>query len=171
MPATVARRILGALRSDEWLQSLYEDIWRSHFRDVPRVNDISIEFARHWKTRLGMIRMTEDECTSYIGINGLLRHPDAPEVIAVVTIAHELCHYTHGFGSPHPRRFTHPHAGNVVGIELEARGLSTELTIYEEWLSDCWHDFYDQHVSGLKGPRRAATPLVTLPAVAADARR
>ena len=55
-------------------------------------------------------------------------------------IAHELTHYAHGFGSHHPRRYRHPHRGNVVQRELNKRGLGAELRFYTEWTNEVWFD-------------------------------
>jgi len=65
--------------------------------------------------------MTVDNKISFIGINALLQHAQVPEYVLITTIAHELTHYAHGFGSPLPRCYEHPHANNVVERELERR--------------------------------------------------
>ena len=45
-----------------------------------------------------------------------------PEYIIDLTLAHEMIHYMHGFNSPLPKQFRHPHAGSVVDRELKKRG-------------------------------------------------
>ena len=124
------------------LYSYLETIWQRYFADVPRVNAVEIAWEQPWKTRLGLIRMTLDEATSFIGVNALLQHPYTPDYLLVTTIAHELAHYAHGFGSPLPRQFVHPHANNVVNRELERRGLGEYLHLSDEWIDAHWFDFY-----------------------------
>lgn len=121
-----------------------DEIWQAHFADVPRVNQVEIAYCQPWKRRLGLIRLSLDNTTSFIGINALLQLPDIPEYILITTIAHELAHYAHGFGSPLPRLYEHPHANNVVQRELEKRGLASTLHLCDEWIDKAWFSFYDQ---------------------------
>jgi hypothetical protein len=57
------------------------------------------------------------------GINALPQHWQVPEYVLITTIAHELTHYAHSFGSSLSRCYEHPHANNVVERELAQRGL------------------------------------------------
>ena len=86
--------------------------------------------------------MSLDCSHSFIGINSLLQHVEVPDVVLIVTIAHELVHYAHGFGSPLPQLYNHPHANNVVDIELERRGLGDALSECNSWIDEQWYDFY-----------------------------
>ncbi len=86
--------------------------------------------------------MSLDSAHSFIGINSLLQHKDIPDEVLITTIAHELVHYTHGFGSPLPRLYEHPHANRVVDIELEQRGLGNALLQSNKWIDAHWYDFY-----------------------------
>ncbi len=117
-------------------------IWQHYFSDVPYANDVRIAYSRPWKSRLGLIRMSLDCSHSFIGINSLLQHTEVPDVVLIVTIAHELVHYAHGFGSPLPQLYDHPHANNVVDIELERRGLGDALSECNSWIDEQWYDFY-----------------------------
>ncbi len=121
-----------------------ETIWRRYFSDVPCKNEVQIAYCSPWKTRLGMIRMTVDEALSFIGVNALLQHSTVPEYLLVATIAHELVHYAHGFGSPLPRLYTHPHANNVVNKELAKRGLEEYVQLSDEWIDNYWFAFYQK---------------------------
>ncbi len=121
-----------------------DDIWQTCFADVPRVNLVEIAYCQPWKRRLGLIRLSVDNTTSFIGVNALLQLPQIPEYILITTIAHELTHYAHGFGSPLPRLHEHPHANNVVKRELEQRGLGATLLLCNEWIDREWFAFYDQ---------------------------
>lgn len=121
-----------------------DEIWQAYFADVPRVNQVEIAYGHPWKRRLGLIRLSLDDTTSFIGINALLQLPQVPDYILATTIAHELAHYAHGFGSPLPRLHKHPHANNVVKSELENRGLGEMLECCDAWIDREWFPFYEQ---------------------------
>ncbi len=121
-----------------------ETIWQRYFSDVQCKNEVQIAYCSPWKTRLGMIRMTVDETLSFIGVNALLQHSTVPEYLLVTTIAHELVHYAHGFGSPLPRLYTHPHANNVVNRELAKRGLAEHIRLSDKWIDNYWFAFYQK---------------------------
>ncbi len=129
-------------RTDQWLTHELDRIWESFFQDVPRVNPVTVCFARQWKNRLGLITLCEDEGVTYIRLNGLLRLPAIPDFVNTATIAHELVHYAHGFGSPLPRKYDHPHQGGIVPRELVNRGLGFEHRIHVQWISDHWHKLW-----------------------------
>ncbi|GCE11097.1 hypothetical protein [Tengunoibacter tsumagoiensis] len=140
-------------------------IWQLYFSDVPRVNEVYIDYCYPWKSRLGLIRLSVDNSLTFIGINTLLQLPQVPDYVLTTTIAHELVHYTHGFGSPLPRRWKHPHANHVVDRELEHRSLGESLAWCNEWIDQCWYPFYDlQRASGwstinnLSGARAVSHP-------------
>lgn len=144
-----ARTMLSAhrLRDDRWLQDELEYLWATFFADTPRVNTVRIEFAGPWKIRLGVISLSRDSTTTFIGINSLLRYPEVPYYIASITVAHELVHYAHGFGSPLPRRYPYPHRGGIVERELRQRGLEAELLLYKEWIDEHWFPFYARKIA------------------------
>lgn len=118
-------------------------IWQQYFADVPQANAIEIAYCRPWKSRLGLIRMSLDGTRSFIGINSLLYHKAVPNEVLLTTIAHELAHYAHGFGSPLPQLYEHPHANNVVTNELVQRGLGDMFVVCDAWINDHWYDFYE----------------------------
>lgn len=132
-------RLLAARNLNAYLES----IWERYFVDVPHVNEVQIAYCKPWKNRLGLIRMSVDQTTSFIGVNALLRHELVPEYVLITTVAHELVHYAHGFGSPLPRPYEHPHANNVVNRELEKRGLGTYVQQCDAWIDKEWFAFYD----------------------------
>jgi hypothetical protein len=138
-------------RDDRWLNHILETIWNHYFADVPRVNHVRVDYGAAWKTRLGLITMSEDEATSYIQINSLLRHWDVPDNVTQITVAHEMVHYAHGFGSPLPRRYKHPHRGGIVKRELHRRGLAAEYARYDEWVYERWYDFHAANTVGQRG--------------------
>jgi hypothetical protein len=138
------------------LSSCLNWIWEQYFSDIPRSNEIAIAYRYPWKNRLGLIRLSPDSRHTYIGINTLLQVPSVPDVVLLITIAHELTHYAHGFGSPLPRKYAFPHANRVVEKELVQRNLGACLKACETWLDHCWYSFYEQQrSSGIAGPKRA----------------
>lgn len=132
------------------LRAYLDHIWLAHFADTPCVNTIYIAYCYPWKNRLGLICLSKDETISFIGINTLLSLQQVPEYVLVTTIAHELTHYAHGFGSPLPRRCPHPHANHVVDRELEKRELGWQLRCCQEWIIQHWYPFYDAHRHALR---------------------
>lgn len=135
------------------LATYLSSLWQHYFSDVPHANEVQIAYCRPWKSRLGLIRMSLDRTHSFIGVNSLLQHKDVPDYVLITTIAHELVHYTHGFGSPLPQLFAHPHANNIVDKELQQRGLGIVLTNCNQWVDEHWYDFYEtQRVARAKRP-------------------
>jgi hypothetical protein len=133
-----------SVRDQPWLVDQLEGIWATYYADVDRVTPVSIRYVRPWKRRLAVIYLTDDDKQTFIGVNRVLRDPRVPYTVFLVTLAHELAHYAHGFGSHHPRRYQHPHRGNVIQRELRRRGLGNELRFYTEWTSDSWFDLLDE---------------------------
>lgn len=120
------------------------NIWEKYFSDIMHVNKVNIAYCYPWKRRLGLIRLSLDGSTSFIGLNALLQLPQVPEAVLITTIAHELTHYAHGFGSPLVRLYEHPHANGIVQRELESRGLGETFRICDEWIDKQWFSFYDK---------------------------
>ncbi|GCE26845.1 hypothetical protein KDA_23290 [Dictyobacter alpinus] len=133
-------------------------IWQCYFSDSPILNEITIAYSYPWKGRLGLIKMSLDATVTFIGINTLLQMQQVPEYVLITTIAHELVHYIHGFGSPLPRRYKHPHANKVVDRELEQRNLGAALRCCNEWIDKYWYSFYDmQRAAGWVGIQETGT--------------
>lgn len=143
MSVTSVPNLKSAASSTRDLNVYLDRIWQRHFSDIRRANDVEIAYCQPWKRRLGLIRMTVDNKTSFIGINALLQHQQVPEYVLITTIAHEMTHYAHGFGSPLPRCYEHPHANNVVERELAQRGLGKYAQQCDEWIDKQWFPFYD----------------------------
>ncbi len=142
---------LTTLCRDE-LPACLNAIWRHHFTDMPRVNSVLIDYCYPWKSRLGLIRLSVDASVTFIGINALLQVQQVPDYVLITTIAHEMVHYSHGFGSPLPRCFKHPHANKVVDEALEQRNMGAYLKRCNEWIDKNWYTFYDtQRAAGWSG--------------------
>ncbi len=135
---------LVAFCSTRDLTLYLSSIWQHYFSDVPHANEVQIAYCRPWKSRLGLIRMSLDSTHSFIGINSLLQHKGVPDDVLITTIAHELVHYTHGFGSPLPQLFEQPHANNIVDTELQQRGLGDALSTCNQWIDKYWYEFYEE---------------------------
>jgi hypothetical protein len=139
------------IRDDRWLHHVLESVWARHFPDTPRLNTIRVNYGAAWKNRLGLITMSHDQTTSFIQINALLRLRDVPDCVSRITVAHEMVHYAHGFGSPLPRRYKHPHRGGIVKRELLARGMAGEYAQYDDWIYNRWFDFYAARAGAFDG--------------------
>src|SRR5215470_8825893 len=72
------------VRDNRWLGQVLDTLWTRHFADTPRANRVRVDFGSAWKTRLGLITMTDDQATSYIHINSLFRIPEVPTYVVNV---------------------------------------------------------------------------------------
>ena len=73
---------------------------------------------------------------SIITITSMFASNSVPSEVVLYTIAHELCHYAHGFSSSNRRLFRHPHHGGIVNRELERRGAGHLVTSYRKWIKE-----------------------------------
>lgn len=153
-------------RDNEWLEDLMYDLWENNFNDVPRKNLVVIKFGKHSKRQLGCIQMASSRTTgikdqlqnidkndikniSLITITRYFKDPRIPKEIVLGTIAHEMCHYAHGFSSPLQKIYDHPHKGGVIRKELSKRGLGELYKYCNKWLKLNWSKFvrlYDREV-------------------------
>lgn len=74
-----------------------------------------------------------------------------PQDVVDHTIAHELCHYAHGFSSPHPRLHKYPHEGGVIKREMEERGLGFLYQSYQKWVKIYRDELGEYYKSRAKG--------------------
>lgn len=121
-------------RDDKWLLSRLDDLWSDYFGNIAQINPVFIKFGRYSKLRLGSIRMDRYTKQSFITITGMFKDPKIPVEVVDHTIAHELCHYAHGFSSPKTKLHKYPHHGGVIKKELESRGLHQLVKAYALWL-------------------------------------
>lgn len=138
------------MRDNKFLEDKLDTIWQTFFLDVPRSNNVSIKFGRKAIKRLGSIRRVNTSNQLFdtqILINGHFRHDHIPHFVVEATIAHELCHYAHGFSSPLPQLSRFPHRGDVVDQELQKRGLDELESAERKWLNKYWFKFVHQRQS------------------------
>lgn len=122
------------MRDDKWLLSRLDYLWTKYFPDVEQVNPVFIRFGRFARLRFGSIRLDRRSKKTYIIITGMFKEPKIPQEVVDHTIAHELCHYAHGFSSPHKRLHRFPHEGGIIKHELENRGSIYLYKAYREWI-------------------------------------
>lgn len=146
------------MRDNKYLENLLYDLWDNHFCDVPRKNLVVIKFGKYSKRQLGSIKLAnrytkikglmkqrkeelevqDEKSVTVITITRYFQNEIVPEYVIRATIAHELCHYTHGFQSPLEKQFNHPHRGNVIKKELAKRDLLDQEKEAEKWLKENW---------------------------------
>lgn len=124
------------MRDDTWLLSRLDHLWCNYFADVPQINPVFIKFGRFARLRFGSIKMHPASKKTYIVITGMFKNSKIPQEVVDHTIAHELCHYVHGFSSPHKRLHRYPHEGGVIKVELQNRGLIHLFKAYREWIKE-----------------------------------
>jgi hypothetical protein len=141
-------------RDTAWLENRLDLIWQRYFANVERANMVLIVFGQKSRTRLGSIgmegwqgvkkgiayksRRNAAQGTSIITITGYFKDLQIPDYVIDATIGHELVHYAHGFHSPHPQLYRHPHQGGIVDSELMRRGMGETLYLQRKWLKKEW---------------------------------
>ncbi|MDO8498950.1 MAG: hypothetical protein Q7S44_04150 [bacterium] len=133
------------MRDDKWLLSRLDFIWSNHFTDVPQINPVFIKFGRFARLRFGSIKMDPRSKKTYITITGMFKDLKVPQEVVDHTIAHELCHYAHGFSSPHSRLHRYPHEGGVIKKEIEKRGLIYLYKAYRQWIRSYREDLKEYY--------------------------
>lgn len=135
------------MRNNSNLAERLQMIWSLYFNDVPISNQVQIMFGRKARKRLGSIREKKkgnSEFDTVITINGYFKDKNIPELVVDATIAHELCHYTHGFASPLPQLSPFPHKGGAVDKEMVKRGLGDLALEEKAWLDENWLNYLKQ---------------------------
>ncbi len=129
------------MRDTLWLEQKLDYVWKKYFCDIKQLNNVSICFGRKAKKRLASIRQRsfrDKNSDTEIRVTSFYKDKKVPEFVIEATIAHEICHYAHGFASPHPQYCKHPHRGDVVDKELAHRGLGETLKKQNKWLKENW---------------------------------
>ncbi len=134
-------------RNDAWLTERVRLLRENHFADVPQGYPIVTRFSTRAKYRLGCICARDGN--ALIQVNRLYADVAVPVYVVDGTLAHELAHYAHGFGSGLPRVYEHAHRGGVVDKELLARGLGPLYERAEQWRRQHWDTFYQSRCGDL----------------------
>lgn len=146
------------MRDDAWLEEKMYDLWENNFADVPRLNHVVIKFGKKAKRQLGAIGWLQNKTkkidrmlavkgeadvakVSLINITSYFKDVEIPEYVVLGTIAHEMCHYAHGFNSPLQQVFDHPHKGGVIRKEMTRRGLGQIYKDARKWLKLNWANY------------------------------
>lgn len=124
----------SGLRDNIWLLARLDYLWTNFFSNITQVNPIYIKFGRYSRFRLGSIKYDRRTNASYITITSMFKDALIPVEVVDHTIAHELCHYAHGFSSPKRQLHKYPHHGGVIKAELEERGLHHLVKAYKIWV-------------------------------------
>jgi len=146
------------MRNNDWLKEKMIEMHQSHFSDITEGNEIIVQFGRKNKTRLGSIalrekgkekkrllthqarKLTGERAISIITINGYLQDEEIPEKLVVGILAHEFCHFVHGFNSIREKKYRLPHSGGIISQELRERGLEEVLRFQKKWLKQNWKE-------------------------------
>lgn len=139
------------MRNSAWLEEQLQLLLKKYFSDVMITNPIEIKFGREAKYRFGSIKLVKRRFRGFRGLRRLARGEPEKSLITITsmfakedipldvvqhTIAHELCHYAHGFSSTNKRLFRHPHHGGVVNAELTRRGAGDLIVTFKRWLKE-----------------------------------
>ena len=87
----------------------------------------------------------DHERTTLINITSYFKDESIPEEIVLSTIAHEMCHYAHGFNSPLSQIYDHPHKGGLIKKEMQQRGLINVYKYSKTWLKQNWLKYIKEH--------------------------
>jgi putative component of toxin-antitoxin plasmid stabilization module len=127
-------------RDEAWLAERLRLLMENHFADVPQGHPIVTRYGYRARYRFGSIVARRG--TTHILVNQLYADPFVPTYVVDATLAHELAHYAHGYGSGLPKLHAHPHRGGVVDEELEQRGLGELTRKADAWRKAHWAAFY-----------------------------
>ncbi len=149
------------MRNNAWLRSRLERIWQEKFPDIPSESNIVIMFGQKARTRLGSIKKNRvKDAVSKITMTGYFEDERVPEIIVDLTIAHELCHYAHGFSSPLPQLYRFPHQGNIVDRDLMRRGYGDDLIFQKKWLREKWPEIVGRSQRRIVHRRRKSRSII-----------
>ncbi len=152
------------MRDIKFLENILYDLWENHFCDVPRHNLVLIKYGKFSKRQLGSIKIAntrtriksilkekkddflvqDHKSITVITMTKYFESETVPEFVVRAVIAHELCHYAHGFSSPLEKRFDKPHQGGIVKKELEKRGLLEEQERADRWIKKYWKEIISE---------------------------
>jgi hypothetical protein len=148
-----SEKIREEWRDEAWLTERVRLLWEHHFADVPKGYPITTRFGTRAQYRYGSIVARNGK--TIITVNRLFADPSVPTFVVDGTLAHELAHYAHGFGSGLPQIYKDAHRGGVVDKELEKRGLGELSAKAEQWHQAHWDSFYAVRCDDLTAQRTA----------------
>ncbi len=143
------------MRDHAWLEDQLQILLKKYFSNVEITNPIGVKWGRNAKFRFGSIRLVSYRSIkkpqegvinrlirigdrpqkSLITITSMFQDDSVPVGVVQYTLAHELCHYAHGFSSMNRRMFKFPHHGGVINQELKERNAQDLIPIYKKWLA------------------------------------
>ncbi len=157
-------------RTNKWLIERLYYIWENYFADVPRKNLVLIKFGRNSNRQLGSIKWArkntrikglmkskklqefynsqDDKRITVITITKKFQDETIPDYVIDNTIAHEICHYVHGFSSPLKQQYRTPHQGGIIKRELSGRGFADTHKKAKKWIKDNWNHAIGRSASG-----------------------
>lgn len=130
------------MRDNKWLSGQLVYILKKYFSDLVLTTQIEIKFGREAKYRFGSIKLFKHRhfwgkpAKSVITITSMFAQENVPREVVDYTIAHELCHFAHGFSSTNKRLFKYPHHGGIVNKELTERGAGKLIGHFKKWLKN-----------------------------------
>lgn len=135
------------MRDNDWLETELKIILHKYFTNLKLTNPIEIKFGREAKYRFGSIKLLKPKGRifnlaskvpqkSIITITSMFRDERIPVGVVRYTVAHELCHYAHGFSSTNKQLFRHPHHGGIINRELTSRGADELILMFKKWLKE-----------------------------------
>lgn len=152
------------IRNNAWLLARLDFLWSNYFSDISQDNPVYISFGKYSKFRLGSIKYDPRKGNSQITITAMFKDPKIPVEVVDHTIAHELCHYTHGFSSPKQKMHKYPHSGGVIKRELEERNLGHLYAAYQKWVKVYKGELQEQSMikTRIKVRRAVNKPAISL---------
>jgi hypothetical protein len=141
------------VRDNAWLAGRMQTIWDTYYPDGRKGYPIDVHFGPRARYRYGSIYSVGKQC--HILINRLFANPSVPVYVIDATLAHELAHYIHGYGSGLSKLYNHPHRGGVVDKEMQSRGCWFLEERAAEWRKNHWQAFYASQTTEVT-ERRAA---------------
>lgn len=139
------------MRTVSWLEERVQLLRENHYRDVPQGHPIQTRWGTRARYRFGSIAARNGVCI--ILANQLFTSEQVPVYVVDETLAHELAHYAHGYGSGLPRLYSHPHRGGIIEKELYKRGLGELHEKAEVWRKTEWDAFYLSQCGDLTAQR------------------
>lgn len=143
------------MRTEDWLAERVRLLRENHYSDVPQGYPVTTRWGTRARYRFGSISARDGKCL--IMVNQLFADEQVPGYVVDETLAHELAHYAHGYGSGLPRLYPHPHRGGIIEIELRKRGLGELHERAEQWRKTHWEAYYAANCPDLTLRRDART--------------